>query len=221
MTSRALEKTQGTIFQYHASRSSETAKNFISGFTGIAVTDGYAAYNNIEGITHAECWSHCRRYFIEATPLDKNKKLKKDTYGYIGKSYCDKLFKIEREIAILSVPEKAKERQKRSKPVLDEFFLWAKNVKAKNIIISDKLSKALTYAINQEKELSEFINDGRIPLSNNRAEQNLRLLTIGRKNFLFCDSIAGAKATAVMYSIIESAKMNKLDIYKYLKYLRV
>ena len=156
---------------------------------------------------------------MDSTPLDKNKKMKKDTYGYTGVSYCNKLFKIEREIADLSLDEKVKERQKQSKPVLDEFFTWVKTVKEKNIILSDKLNTALTYALNQQKELSEFLNDGRIPLSNNRAENNIRPFTVGRKNFLFCDSIAGAKATAVMYSIVESAKMNNLDIYKYIKYL--
>ena len=133
--------------------------------------------------------------------------------------YCDKLFKIEKEIAKLSVQEKEKERKKLSKPIVDEFFKWVNKTLTEKIIVNRKLKKALTYAQNQRKELSEFLNDGNIPLSNNLAERCIRPFATHRKNWLFADTIPGAKANATFYSLIESAKINKLNIYKYLNYL--
>ena len=117
------------------------------------------------------------------------------------------------------MPQKQEERQKKSKPILDEFFDWVHSIVEKEIILTDKLSKALNYASNQQKELSEFLNDGRIPLSNNKVERSIRPFAVARKNWLFSDSIDGAKANAVYYSLIESAKANNLNIYKYITYL--
>ena len=142
--------------------------------------------------------------------------LQQDLYGI---EYCDKLFKIEEQIAELNVQEKKEERQKHSKPIVDKFFNWVNKTLKEKIIANKKLKKALIYAQNQQKELSEFLNDGNIPLSNNVAERSIRPFAIHRKNWMFADTIAGAKANATFYSIIESAKVNKLNIYKYLKYL--
>ena len=213
-----LEKEKGIIFNYRASRSAETAKELLKGFKGILVTDGYSSYNNIEGVTHAECWAHARRYFYDSIPLNSDKKMDTSSDGYIGVTYCDKLFDIEREIADLSVEEKKKQRQERSKPVLDAFFEWVNSMQDK-IVLNKKLKEALTYAINQKEELSQFLIDGRIPLTNSKAERAIRPFAVHRKNWLFADSIEGAKTNAVMYSIIESAKVNNLNIEKYIRYL--
>lgn len=115
------------------------------------MTDGYAAYNDLEEIIHAECWAHARRYFYESIPLLENKKMDTTATGYIGLTYCDKLFEIEREIALLSVEEKVKERQEKSKPVIEEFFSWAEKTINNKVIINKKVKEALTYAINQKK----------------------------------------------------------------------
>lgn len=213
-----LEKEKGIIFNYRASRSAETAKELLKGFKGILVTDGYSSYNNIEGVTHAECWAHARRYFYDSIPLNSDKKMDTSSDGYIGVTYCDKLFDIEREIADLSAEEKKKQRQERSKPVLDAFFEWVNSMQDK-IVLNKKLKEALTYAINQKEELSQFLIDGRIPLTNSKAERAIRPFAVHRKNWLFADSIEGAKTNAVMYSIIESAKVNNLNIEKYIRYL--
>ena len=218
-TSGKDEKLQGVVYDYNASRSNETAQKFLKGFKGILVTDGFSSYNDTEATTHAECWSHNRRYFHESIPLDENKKPITSCYGYTGLQYCNKLFDIEREIAELSVEEKVKIRKEKSKPVLDAFFGWVNETLAEKVIVNEKLKKALTYASNQQKELSEFLNDGRIPLTNNKCEQAIRPFAVHRKNFLFSDTIPGANASAVMYSIIESAKANQLNVYKYINYL--
>lgn len=214
-----LEKKQGIYYMYSKSRSEETAKEFIKGYTGIIETDGYAGYNNIEGVIHAKCWAHARRYFYQSIPLDENKQLKIDTYGYIGLTYCNKLFKIEEKIANLSVAEKKEKRQILSKPIIEEFYNWVNSVMDSKIILNKKLEKALTYVTNQRKGLTEFLNDGRIPISNNLVETSIRPFAIHRKNWLFADTIAGAKANATMYTIIETAKINKLNISKYINYL--
>ena len=219
LRSGELEKQKGVIFKYSPSRSAETAKEFLKDYKGILVTDGYASYNDLEDITHAECWAHCRRYFYESIPLLDNKEMDTTATGYVGVTYCDKLFEIEREIALLSVEEKVKKRQEKSKPILLEFFEWVEKTKNLKVIINNKLNKALTYASNQKKELSEFLNDGRIPLTNSLAERAIRPFAVHRKNWLFADSVEGAKANAVYYSLIESAKINNLNIEKYIKYL--
>ena len=115
--------------------------------------------------------------------------------------------------------EKEKKRQKLSKPIIEEFFEWVNTTLTEKIIVNKKLKKALVYAQNQKRELSEFLNDGRIPLSNNIAERSIRPFATHRKNWLFADTVAGAKANATFYSLIESAKINKLNIYKYINYL--
>ena len=218
MTNGELEETKGVVYNYDSSRSSQTAQEFLQGFKGIIVTDGYAAYKDIADVIHAECWSHCRRYFKDSIPIHNGQE-DTSSLGYKGEDYCNKLFKIEREIAHLTVPEKQEERQNKSKPIIDEFFSWVHSVLAKGLILTDKLNKALNYAANQQKELSEFINDGRIPLSNNKAERVIRPFAVARKNWLFADSVEGAKTNAVMYSLIESAKLNNLNIYKYVEYI--
>ena len=206
------------VFKYFQSRSEETAKKFLQGYSGILVTDGYASYNNIPDVIHAECWAHARRYFHESIPIISNQ-MDISCDGYIGLEYCNKLFEIEREIAKLTMSEKEKERQAKSRPVLEEFFKWVSDTLSEKLIVNSKLKKALTYAKNQEKELRVFLNDGRIPLSNNLVERAIRPFAIHRKNWLFADSEEGAVANAVIYSLIESAKINNLNIYKYINYL--
>ena len=219
LRSGETENQKGVIFKYAPSRSAETAKEFLNGYKGTLVTDGYASYNNIDGITHAECWAHARRYFYESIPLLDNKKMDTSTDGYVGVAYCDRLFKIEQEIALLSEEEKLKERQKKSKPIVEEFFNWVNLTMSEKIVVNKKLKNALTYASNQQKELSEFLNDGKIPLTNSLAERAIRPFAVHRKNWLFADSVDGAKANAIMYSLIESAKINNLNIYGYINYL--
>ena len=219
LSSGELEETKGVVFKYSPSRSGEIAKEFLKGFKGIIVTDGYAGYNDVEDVIHAECWAHARRYFYESIPLLENKKMDTTSDGYIGVTYCDKLFEIERQIAELSVQEKKDKREELSKTVLKEFFTWVNTTLNTKIVVNNKLKKSLVYAQNQQKELSEFLNDGRIPLSNSLAERAIRPFAVHRKNWLFADTPDGAKANATMYSLIESAKINKLKIYNYMKYL--
>ena len=219
LSSGELEKEKGVIFRYNSSRSAEIAKNLLNDYKGILITDGYSSYNNIENVKHAECWAHCRRKFYESIPLDSNKKMDTSCDGYKGVKFCDKLFEIENEIADLSVDEKLRVRSEKSKPILENFFDWVNLVMSEKVVVNNKLKTALGYALNQKKELSEFLNDGRIPLTNSLAERAIRPFAVHRKNWLFADSVEGANANAVLYSLIESAKLNKLNVNKYINYL--
>ena len=212
------EKTKGVIFKYSRSRSGEIAQKLLKEYKGILVTDGYAGYNNLEEINRAECWAHARRYFYESVPLNENKQMIKTSDGYTGVKYIDELFQIEREIEKLRAEEKVQKRQEKSDPIIKKFYEWV-NLTSQKYITNKKLKEAITYVINQKENLSKFIEDGRIPLTNSRAERAIRPFAVHRKNWLFADTPEGAKANAIYYSIIETAKINKLNIYKYIKYL--
>ena len=170
-------------------------------------------YDNLEEINRAECWAHVRRYFYESVPLDEKKQMIQSSDGYVGVKYIDELFKIERELENIEVGEKVKKRKEKSEPMLKKFYDWV-NLTSQKYITNEKLRKALTYAQNQKENLCKFLEDGRIPLTNSRAERAIRPFAVHRKNWLFADSVEGAKANAVYYSLIESAKVNNLNIYK-------
>ncbi len=138
--------------------------------------------------------------------------------GYTGVKYIDELFAIEEKIANLSIEEKLKNRKEKSEPIFKKFYEWF-NLTNEKYTTNQKLQKALTYAVNQKEKLGKFLKDRKIPLTNSKTERSIRPFAVHRKNWLFADSVEGAKANAVYYSLIESAKVNKLNINKYIKYL--
>ena len=218
MVSGEEEKEKGVIFKYSSSRAEKVAQDLLKDYKGILVTDGYDGYNNIENVVHSKCWAHARRYFYDSIPLDSQKKMIKTSDGYQGVKLIDDLFEIEKNIAKMTAEEKLEKRKEKSAPVLKNFYDWV-YLTSQKYIVNEKLQKALTYATNQRKYLEEFMKDGRIPLTNSRAERAIRPFAVARKNWLFADTIDGAKAYAVYYSLIESAKINNLNIYKYINYL--
>lgn len=219
LTSGELEDKKGVIFNYSKSRNSEVAQKLLKDYKGILVTDGYSGYNILDKeLTHAECWAHARRYFYESVPLDENKKMVTSSDGYQGVKYIDELFEVEREIEELSAEQKVQKRDEKSRPILEKFYKWVYSTSEK-YITNKKLKEALTYVQNQKKNLNKFLEDGRIPLTNSKAERAIRPFAVHRKNWLFADTPEGAKANAIYYSIIESAKANKLNINKYINYL--
>lgn len=201
------------LFEYQPTRSGEHARRFLEGFHGWLQTDGYAGYNKVLDVTRCGCWAHLRRKLQEAMP--KNGAVVGSTAA-VGFEYCNQLFSIERDLEKFT-PEKRKlQRQERSKPVLDAYWLWLETV---NVLNGSKLAEAITYSINQKTSLYAFLEDGRIELSNNRAENAIRPFVVGRRGWLFSDTTKGAKASAVIYSIVETAKANKLNVYMYLVHI--
>ncbi|MCT4507216.1 MAG: IS66 family transposase [Tepidibacter sp.] len=204
------------LYEYQPDRAYKRPAQFLKGFKGYLHADGYEAYHKLpDDIIILGCFSHCRRKFDEALKSIKPAE-QIGSKALQGKNYCDKLFKIERSLVDLSPEERFKKRNELSKPILDEFYAWLKNC---NALPKSALGKAVTYALNQWEYLNNYLLDGRTELSNNRAERSIKPFVIGRKNFLFSATARGAKASATIYSIVETAKENRLNPMKYLEYL--
>jgi len=205
------------IYDYQEGRSDIFAKNFLNGFKGYLQTDGWGGYHRLEpDITLCGCWAHARRKFDKAFKAQGAKDV--GSVAGIGIAYCNKLFEIEREIADKSNEEKFAVRQEKSKAVAEEFFNWIDNQIAK-VLPKSLAGTALQYALNQKKYLLSFLKDGRLELSNNRAERSIKPFVIGRKNWLFCNTPSGANSSAIIYSIIETAKENGLKPHEYLTFV--
>lgn len=203
------------MYEYTRTRSGEHARKFLAGFQGFHVSDAYEGYEKVEGITRCLCFSHLRRYYLDAIPLDSGKKEIPGSGGAIGRAYCDRLFKLERKWKGLPPEERKKNRLIYSVPVLEAFFAWAENV----VTNQEYLKKAIKYTLNHRKYFTNFLLDGRIPLSNNLSEITVKPVAITRKNSLFSDSPEGAEASAIIFSIVNTAAANNLDAYKYLEYI--
>lgn len=203
------------LYDYRLDRKAKNAEEFLEGFSGYLHADGYQGYHKLRpDIRVVGCWAHARRKFDEAVK-SLPKKEQAGCAALEGQAFCTKLFAIEAEIQDLSLEEKRKQRQGRAKPVLDALFSWAEE-KRKVTPPKSALSKALHYLKEQRPYLVRYLEDGRLEISNNRAERSIKPFVMGRKNWLFANTPAGARASAVIYSLMETAKETGLDPYKYL-----
>ena len=204
------------LYDYQTSRKAEHPQRFLEGWRGYLHADGYDGYHKLqEGITVVGCWAHLRRKFDEALKsLPEN--AREGSLALVGKRYCDRLFVLEREFADFSPEQRYTKRIASSKPLMEEFFSWANSCDA---VPKSPVGKAVHYAFLQRKYLERFLLDGRLEISNNRAERSIKPFVIGRKNWLFANTPGGARASAIIYSVIETAKENSLDPYDYLKFL--
>lgn len=211
-------------FQYHPSREAEVAANFLEGYRGNVQTDGYAGYDFLDhrpGITHLGCWAHVRRKFVEvikaAGKLRSQKKIgaAEEAVEMIRKLYAIEKNAREQEFD----PEKIyNERQEKSKPLIAEFRSWLLE-KSPKAPPKSLLGKAISYTLKQWHRLDKYLEDGRLRMDNNLAENAIRPFVVGRKNWLFSGNAAGARASASLYSLIETAKANGLEPYWYLRHI--
>ena len=208
------EKNPVILYEYRDNRRQENPAEFLKGFKGYLQTDGYAGYNSVEDVIHVGCWAHARRKFNEAVAVLP--KGKKGGAALEGEAYCTKLFNIEESLVELPPEERYAKRLELEKPILDAMLSWANT---RNAAPKSKLGIALTYLKNQWPNLVNFLKDGRLELSNNIAERSIKPFVISRKNFLFANTPSGATSSAVIFSMIETAKANGLDPYKYLTYI--
>ena len=209
------EKKQIVIFDYQPSRKGECASRFLDGYRNCFVSDGYSGYNRAgdDGI-RCGCWIHARRKFIEASP---DKKMLTPCKAKTGFDFCEEILLEEKKLKSLDPDERKKLRNEKIKPIIDRFYLWCDQVDPRGV--NKDFEKALTYARNQKEALCRFLEDGNIPAQNNRAENAIRPFVIGRKNWLFSQTAKGASASADMYSLVETAKANGLDVFDYLSWL--
>ena len=203
------------LYDYQPSRSGENAASYLKDFKGYVHSDGYSGYNKLDGITRCGCWAHLRRKFVEAIP-DKKAADAPLTSAEIGRDYCNQLFKVEESLKDLTPEERFCKRLELEKPILEAFWCWLESLK---VLKGSALGKAVTYAMNQRPFMENYLLDGRCALSNNAAENAIRPFTVGRKNWLFADTPKGASASAAVYSIIETAKANGLNVFAYLQHL--
>ena len=206
------------MYEYQPGRGAKHPKAFLTGYKGYIHTDGYAAYHDLgDDITVVGCMAHARRKFDEALKSLPKGKVKSSS-AYQGLAYCDLLFAIEKGLAEknATTEERYKERLEQAKPVLDAMFAWANS---RNIAPKSAQGKALHYLKEQWPYLTNYLKDGRLELSNNRAERSIKPFVIDRKNFLFANTPKGATGSAIMFSLIQTAIENGLDPYKYLTWL--
>ncbi len=205
-------------YEYVPSRSRDVIGKLLAGYRGVIQTDGLAVYEYFDkspGITHAGCWAHGRRNFFEATKSCVNAEFARTVVDTIRKLY---IVEDEARDRKLSYDEIAALRQEKSKPVLDKLKDMLE--KRRPAIAPKSLTgKAITYVLNRWESLCVYLYDGRIFIDNNLVENAIRPFTLGRKNWLFSGSPRGASASAMMYSLIETAKTNGMEPYWYLRYL--
>jgi transposase len=214
------------MYQYHPSRSGQIPINFLGTYSGYVQTDAYSGYDALgrkPEIILVGCWAHARRKFVEViNARESNKRSKKQKTGSaeVAISFIRKLYAIEKEAEIneLSYDQIYELRQEKSKTILDDFKEWL-DKKVLQTPPQGLLGKAVNYALNQWESLIAYLKDGRLKPDNNLAENAIRPFVVGRKNWLFCGHPRGAEASSIFFSLIETAKANKLEPYSYLRYI--
>lgn len=203
------------LYDYQETRAGKHPRAFLAGFRGYLHVDGYAGYHGIEHVTLVGCWAHLRREFhdaVQALPVEKRRTVGK---AHEGLAYCNRLFAIERELKDCTPEERHAERKARSRPVVEAFYAWMGTLQSQ-VLPQSKLGQAVTYGVNQRQKLERFLEDGRLEIDNNRAERAIKPFVIGRKNWLFANTPSGARASALLYSLVETAKENGLKPAEYL-----
>ena len=211
-------KNQIVLYDYQRDRKAIHAEEFLKGFKGYLHTDGYEGYHKLpEEISVVGCLAHLRRKFFDAMktlPKDKAK----SSNAAKGVAYCDKLFHLEKQFASLSPEDRLKERTILSEPIFSEFYRWIESLPA---LPKTLLGQAVHYALSQREYLKRYLTDGRLEISNNRAERSIKPFVIGRKNWLFSNTPGGANSSAVYYSLIVTAKENGLNPFEYLRWILI
>ena len=210
---------QIVLYEYQQTRNASHPREFLKGYDGICVTDGYQVYHTLEKeleeLTIAGCLVHCRRRFDEALKLVP-KSYQKESNAFLLMKQIQAIYREEGKLNDLSSDERLKQRQVVIKPLVDAFFTYLKTI---NVSKKDKFGDAIGYALNQEKYLRVFLTDGDVPIDNNASERAIRGFCIGKKNWQMIDTINGAKSSAIIYSIVETAKANNLKPFDYVQYL--
>ena len=209
------------LYEYQKTRNASHPREFLKDYSGICVTDGYQVYHTLEkekeDLKIAGCWVHCRRKFYDALEVIP-KELRKQSVLHLIMNQIQTIYREEGKLSELTAGERLAQRRLVVKPLVDAFFTYLKQISdrtAKN----GKVRDAFTYALNQERYLRVFLEDGDVPMDNNASERAIRGFCIGKKNWEMIDTINGASSSAIIYSIAETAKANQLKPYEYFEHL--
>ena len=214
------------VYEYQKTRHSDHPKAYYRDFSGVLVTDGLEQYHklgrDLEGITNANCMAHARRHFAnEVKAIGKsNPEAIKGSIAYQALVRIGAIYDLEGGLKDLTPEKRLKERQTSIKPLVEEFFAWIRKVQAdRTVLPKGETAKGIAYCLNQEEYLRVFLSDGEVPIDNLASERALRTFTIGRKNWMTINTVRGAQASAMIYSITETARANGLNVYYYVKHL--
>lgn len=214
------------VYEYQKTRHSDHPKEYYKGFNGILMTDGLEQYHKLarerEGLINANCFAHARRHFANAIKAmgKGNPEAVKSSVAYKALIRIGAIYDLEGVLKNLSPQERLKERQASIKPLVEEYFAWVKDtIRQGQVLPKSETAKGLAYSINQEEYLKVFLTDGEVPIDDSASERALRNFTIGRKNWMTINTVRGAQASAIIYSITETARANNLNVYYYIKHL--
>ena len=213
------------LYEYQRTRNHEHPLNFLEGFQGYLVCDGFSGYKTldrkVDEIVISECWAHARRKFSDAVKASKKtghpekSRIASDALQMIASIYH-----AEGKLQEMSPRDRQRKRKIKVRPLVDAFFTWVHKIAGDStLLLSEDTYKGIQYCLNQEEHLRVFLKDGEIPIDNNCAEGSIRGFAVGRKNWMMINTISGAKASAVIYSLVETARANNLHIYHYFEYL--
>jgi transposase len=220
-TGRMYADRQIVLYEYQRTRNASHPREFLKDFSGICVTDGYQVYHTVEGeredLKIAGCWSHARRRFDEAVKA-LPKAAQKGSRAYLALTMIQAIYREEKQLKELPAQERRIRRQLSVRPLVEAYFTWVRGNLPK-VPQKSKTWEGFSYSLNQERYLKVFLDDGEVPMDNNAAEQAIRGFCIGKKNWVMIDTIAGARSSAIIYSIAETAKANSLRPYDYFEHL--
>lgn len=214
------------VYEYQKTRHSDHPKEYYKDFKGVLMTDGLEQYHKLareqEGIINANCLAHARRHYANAIKAmgKSNEEAIRSSVAYKALVQIGAIYDLEGSLKELLPEERLKERQTSIKPLMEGYFAWVKEVIASGTVLpKTETGKGLQYSVNQEEYLKVFLTDGEVPIDDSASERALRNFTIGRKNWVTINTIRGAQASAVIYSITETARANNLNVYYYIKHL--
>ena len=198
------------LYDYHNSRAGQCAVDFLKGYSGYLQVDGYQGYEQTQAILIG-CWAHARRKFMEAKKGAGKKGSGKADWAL---NHIQKLYRLETQLKDKTVEVRYITRQEKSVPLLSQLHMWLMK-SAQQVLPKTKLGEAIQYCLNQWKKLVHYTLDGLLSIDNNPAERAIKPFVIGRKNWLFSQTATGANASAALYSIVETAKANDLNVFEY------
>ena len=214
------------VYEYQKGRDHKIPLEFYKDYKGILVTDGLQQYHLVDkllpDVINANCWAHARRDLTEAVKAadKKDSNSVRQSVAYQALQKIGEFYNLDTELKKLSSSERLQKRQEVIKPLVEEFFVWLKQqVLECAVPPKSKTAQGLNYIINQESYLKVFLTDGDIPIDNSASERSIRTFCVGKKKWMFHNTANGANASALIYSISETAKLNNLRPYNYFKYI--
>lgn len=210
------------LYEYQKTRKADHPREFLKGYRGVVVCDGYQVYHKLseerpDELKVAGCWAHARRHYANVCK-SLGTKAAKGSLAHEALKQISMIYRTDNLLSDMTPEERLKKRQLLVKPLVEDFFAWIK-VNRISVPSKSETGKGFSYCINQEKYLKAFLDDPIIPLDNNFAEIAIRSFCVGRNNWHIIDTPHGAEASAIIYSLAESAKANNLKPYNYFKYI--